>query len=111
MIFQLEFSAKLSNHAGQIQIGIFVNGCVKAVPSVVAAVDETVAAVKRPGQQSANGTEAIALCYADVVFANKDAVMKISSPRISIQNKTFHFVLLLRSHGIQVESIEHIFGV
>lgn len=110
VICQLESLEEPSNHAGQIQSGIFANGCVRAVPGAVAAVDEAVDAARGPGQQSDNGTEAIAPGYAAVAFANKGEVMKMFVQRNSKRNKTFPLKLLPWSPSTRLASIGRTFG-
>lgn len=79
---------------------------------MVAAVDETVDAVRRPGQQSDNGTEAIVPGNADVAFANKGAVMKMLTRgrKKAMRKMNFLFMLLSGSHSIRAASIGRIFG-
>ena len=98
-----------SNHADQIQGGIFVHGCVKTAQGVVAAVDEIVNAVRWARQHTANGTEAIAPGHVAVVFAPKDAVGRMLG-LINAEKKTFPSTLLQWSRHTQVASIGHMSG-
>ena len=66
-----------SNHADQIQSGIFVHGCVRTAQGVVAVADEIVDAVRWACQPTDSGSEAIAPGHVAVVFTHKGVVRQI----------------------------------
>ena len=69
----------------------------KTVLGAVAAVDETVDAVRRPGRTTMNGTEAIAPRRVAVVFAKNSAVMNLLFP-IRMKVKWTTLILLPGTH-------------
>ena len=98
-----------SNHADQIQSGIFVHGCVRTAQGVVAVADEIVDAVRWACQPTDSGSEAIAPGHVAVVFAPKGAVGRILG-LMNAEKKTFPLMSSQWSHHTRVASIGHMSG-
>ena len=109
MTCQLGSSDEPSNHADQIQSGIFVHGCVRTAQGVVAAVDETVDAVRWARQHTVNGAEAIAPGHVAVVFAHKGAVGQMLGLN-NAERRIFPLTSPQWSHHTRIASIGHMSG-